>query len=80
MKTKSIIKAAQKAGLKVTDLNGKVLFESDTVEGSIYDQAGEAMALRTIRKDEKHEHKPEHDERRDYFHYSVKSFISSFAY
>lgn len=79
MKTKSVLSAAKKAGLKATQNGNRFTFESDSVEGTVIDQNGYAVALRTIDKSQIAEHQPQFDERCDRFHYSLKGFISSFA-
>jgi len=79
MKTASVIKAAKKAGLKVIAGGNRITVESDSVLGGFIDQDGYAVALRTIARDDVKDHKPEYDERRDSFHYSIKGFLSSFA-
>jgi len=79
MKTASVIKAALKAGLNVSTKYNLVIIESDLVDGGFIDQNGYAVALRTIAKSDLADHKPEYDERRDSFHYSIKGFLSSFA-
>jgi hypothetical protein len=80
MKTVSVIKAATKAGLLVYGNSGRIEVKSDFVNGSFFDQNGEAVGLRTIRKEDEKDHKPEYDERRDSFHYSMKGFIQAFSY
>ena len=80
MKTVSVIKAATKAGLLVYGNSGRIEVKSDSVNGGFIDQNGEAVCLRTIRKADEKDHKPEYDERRDSFHYSVKSFLEAFSY
>jgi len=79
MKTASVIKAALKAGLNVSTKYNLVIIESHLVDGGFIDQNGYAVALRTIAKSDLADHKPEYDERRDSFHYSIKGFLSSFA-
>ena len=79
MKTASVIKAALKAGLNVSTKYNLVIIESDLVDGGFIDQNGYAVALRTIAKSDLADHKPEYDERRDSFHYSIKGFLSAFA-
>ena len=79
MKTASVIKAAQKAGLKVIAGGNRISIQSALVDGGFIDQNGYAVALRTIAKSDLADHKPEYDERRDSFHYSIKGFLSSFA-
>ena len=79
MKTASVIKAAQKAGLKVIAGGNQISIESDLVKGGFIDQNGFAICLNTIRKRDIASHKPEYDERCDRFHYSIKAFLSSFA-
>ena len=79
MKTVSVIKAAQKAGLKVIAGGNRITIETDSILGGFIDQNGYAVALRTIAKRDLAEHKPEYDERRDSFHYSIKGFLSAFA-
>lgn len=79
MRTTSVIKAAQKAGLNVSNKYNLVVIESESVSGGFIDQNGFAVSLRTIAKKDLADHKPEYDERRDSFHYTIKGFLSTFA-